>query len=457
MKRYPLVIIGAGAAGLVIAVGAAKAGRKVLLIEKGSYGGDCTNFGCIPSKALLKTAQVANALTTAKAFGIRAELTSLNTDSALTYVRETISHFQDHEGPETLETLGIECITAKAHFVSPHEIEAGGARIFGKQIVIASGSKPYLLPIPGLSDYQTNETIFNLESVPDRLVVIGGGPIGVELAQAFCRLGASVTLIEFMPRILPREEPEVSAQMEEILQREGIDIWTSVKAEEVKGQVLHVSDGRQVPFHEILIAVGRTANVDGLALDAAGISYNSRGILVDAYGRTNQKHIWALGDVVDGPKYTHRAENQARSVLTSLLFLPSKWDKGQALPKVTYTDPECASIGLSEEEAREKYRSVAVYHTPFSEVDRAVVTGHTEGFVKIITKKWSGKILGASIVGPRAGEMLGVLSLAMRKGIPLRALRTLIFPYPSYNLALRKCADKWLTETIIPCLKSWIP
>ncbi len=333
--------------------------------------------------------------------------------------------------------------------------------IEAKQIVIATGSSPFIPPINGLdkTPFLTNETIFELKEIPKSLVVMGGGPIGCELAQAFLRLGSKVSLIHSHTELLNKEETCAQEIIAAQFKSEGISLHLGMGVKEVTYHdnqfQIFLENGQKFESEAFLVSVGRKPNVSSLNLKAAGVNYTDKGIPVDAYGRTNQSHIWAVGDVVGIPFFTHWAENQARSVLTSLLLpfpFKKKIDKNQSIPRVTFTDPEVASIGLSEKEASQHY-NIATYTVPFSQVDRAITTGKTEGFIKIVTKKWSSKILGCTIVGPRAGEMLGEISLAMYAGISLRKLSALIHPYPTYNGAIRKAADLWLTQTILSIFK----
>ncbi len=456
IKNYPLIVIGAGAAGLVIAIGAAKAGKKVLLIEKGTYGGDCTNFGCIPSKALIASAKIAHALKESKTYGIDAVFQKIAADHALHRTRNIVAEIRTHEEPPALAKFGVDTITGVAVFQDSHVLKVNDELFYGKQIVIATGSSPAIPPISGLEQtpFLTNETIFELEKIPNTLAVMGGGPIGCELAQAFQRLGSQVTLIHSHPQLLNKEEPLAQTTIAEQFAKDGIVLHLGARPQKINyaQRFQIIFDNQTLEADALLVAVGRTSNVGSLNLKAAGVDYSDKGLSVDAFGRTNQTHIWAVGDVIGPPFFTHWAENQARAVLTSLLLPFKKKIKPQAIPRVTFTDPEIASLGLSENEAKAKY-SIATYLVPFSAVDRAITADRTEGFVKIITKKWSSKILGCTIVGPRAGEMLGEISLAMSAGIPLRKLAALIHPYPTYNQAIRKAADLWLTQTVLSAFK----
>lgn len=474
---YPIIVIGAGAAGLVIAIGAAKAGKKVLLIDRGSWGGECTNSGCIPSKALIACSKVAHGIRQAKNYGIHFETPSIETTGAFDYTRQCVQHFVDHESPKALKAMGVDTQEAIAAFVDKHTLRlsdsSGGEHyVSGDQIIIATGSHPLIPQIKGLDQvsYLTNETVFQLKALPPRLAIIGGGAIGCELAQSFQRLGSSVTLIEFFDHILSKEEPEAKAVLEPLFAKEGIHLLTGQSTESVEqtgeGIRIHLQkrstgEEQSILVDQLLIAVGRLPNVDKLCLDNAGITFNHHGIKTNAYGQTRQRNIWAIGDVTGKTLFTHAAEIDARAVLTSLLLpwpFKKRLDRRQALPRVTYTDPEVAAVGLTEAEAIERYgeNKVAIYQVPLSAVDRAICTGHTEGVIKVITKKWSSRILGATIICARAGEMLPEISTAMYAGLPLRKLRSLIHPYPTYNQGIRKAADLWLLQTILPTIRSWL-
>ncbi len=450
MKNYPLIVIGAGAAGLVIAIGATKAGKKVLLIEKGLYGGDCTNFGCIPSKALIASAHAAHNIKNAKQFGIECASSTFSADGSLKRVQDIVKDVRSHEDPDALAKMGVETLDGEASFVDPHTLNVNGETIFAKQIVIATGSSPFIPQIEGLgtTPFLTNETVFNLSRIPKSMAVLGGGPIGAELAQAFQRLGSKVSLIHSHDTILDREDPLAQEVVAKQLQKDGISLHLNTKPTNIQYVNEKFQIDPNIETDALVIATGRRPNVSSLQLENAKVLFSEKGISVDAYGRTNQSHIWAVGDVAGAPFFTHFAEHQARAVLTSILLPFKKKIKSRQIPRVTFTDPEVASVGLSEEEAAKKH-TIASYMVPFSSVDRAITDSREEGFIKIITKKWTSQILGCTIVGPRAGEMIGEVLLAMHAKIPLRKLSSLIHPYPIYNQAIRKAADMWLTQTVL--------
>lgn len=420
-----VVVIGAGSGGLVVAIGAAMAGKQVCLIDRGTWGGDCTNYGCIPSKTLIAAAHQ-----------------GLTGADALRRVRETVSRVRAHEEPAALEEKGVQAIEGAARFVDDHTVEVNGQRVRGKKIVIATGSRPRIPVSVTGTEYLTNETIFDLEEVPERLAVLGGGPIGCELAMAFAQLGTQVRLIQSREQLLPKEEPEASGLIAQRMSALGVEI----RFDETTVEHLH-------PNEQLLVASGRLPNVEGLGLEQTGVRYGKRGIPVDGYARTNRKHILAVGDVTVDARFTHVAEHRARGVLFNLVLpgpLNKRIDFKQVIPRCTFTDPEVASTGMLEEEAVARYgaRKVRTYTLPLEKVDRAICEDRTDGFVKVVTKRWSSRILGATIVAPRAGEMLTELTLAMRHKISLRKLAGLIHPYPTYSLAIRQTADLWLREMI---------
>lgn len=476
-NNYTIVVVGAGAGGLVVAIGGAKAGKRVLLIEKGNYGGDCTNYGCIPSKSTIASALAAHKILESEAVGVTHSCDRIDAERALERTRSIVSKIRSHEEPEALREQGVETLTGSASFVDTNtlEVKLGDGtttRVKGDNIVLATGSHPRIPDIEGIDDVpvMTNETVFGMRTVPKSLIMIGGGPIGCELAQAYHRLGAHVSIVHRHQHILNKEEKSAQEVIENVFMKEGIALYTghqpvslTKNGEMIQLQLRDKESGqtKTIEATHLLVSSGRIPNLSSLNLDAAGVKYTNKGITVDEYGRTTVPHIWAVGDVAGRAIFTHLAENEARTVLTSILLpgiFKKKLDHKQALPRVTFTDPEIASLGLTEEQALEKYgkKRIATYVVPMADVDRAITTGRTEGFVKIVTKKWSSQILGAVIVAPRAGEMLMEISVAMYSGTPLRKLASIIHPYPTYSLAIRKAADMWLSETILPFLKSMI-
>lgn len=454
-NQFSVIVIGAGAAGLVVAKGVAQAGKKVLLVEKKNWGGDCTNFGCIPSKTMIHLAKEMHIF---RKYGISAP-----TNHIFSQIDETVQKIRVEEEPKALEKHGIKTLTAEAVFTSPHTIKAGDKEFKGKFFVIATGAKPRTPAIPGLENvpFYTNETIFSLRSPPSSLLIIGGGPIGCELAQAFARMGTEVSLVHKHPHILSREPPEVARVMEAIFQKEGIHLYTnSTPLRCSKNNSLICceleKEGKEIEVRTeaLLLSVGRQPAHTSLQLDKAKVKHTEKSIPIDTCGRTSQKHIFAIGDAAGSPFFTHKSENQARMVLTSLL-LPF-WKKSfttQPIPRVTYTNPEIASIGITDENACRNRKNIVIYNLPLAKVDRAITENQTDGLIRIITKKWSSKILGAVIMAPRAGEMIMEISLAMKHKIPLRKIASLIHPYPTYSLGIRQISDQWLTKTILPLFR----
>lgn len=466
MENYQIAIIGAGAAGLVVAIGAAAVGKKVLVIDKGPYGGDCTNFGCIPSKALIASARAASFIKTSQQFGLHLNQSDFQADAALERVRSLVQEVRSHGDAAALKAKGVCTLTGVASFENEHvlkvDIQGHVHKIYADAIVIATGSTPKVPSIPGLdhTPFLTNVSIFDLKAIPKRLAILGGGPIGCELGQAFRRLGSEVVIIHHKEQLLEKEEREASELIAKQFEKEGIGLFLKQSA-----QSIHYTDNRfmitlneqkTLEAEQFLVAIGHQPNISSLNLEAAGVRSTEKGIQVDQYGRTSVSHIWAIGDCIGPPFFSHAAEHQARAVLTSLLMpiFNKKWDQ-QPMPRVTFTDPEVAAVGLSEKQAKEKYgfSAIAVYFVPLSSIDRAITTGRTDGFVKVVTKKWSSQILGATCVGEEMGELLSQISTAMYMKIPLRKLAHVIYPYPTYSLGIRHAADLWLKQTIFSYIK----
>jgi pyruvate/2-oxoglutarate dehydrogenase complex dihydrolipoamide dehydrogenase (E3) component len=422
-------VIGAGSGGLSVAAGAVQMGASVALIEKGEMGGDCLNAGCVPSKALLAAAK-------------RGE------PAPYDYVRDVIRAIAPNDSQARFEGLGVTVIRGAARFVCGNRVEAAGRTVRARRFVIATGSRAAVPPIPGLEvvPYLTNETLFRLTKVPEHLIVVGGGPIGVEMAQAHRRLGARVTVLE-MATLLPRDDPELVEVVRLALRRDGVDIREGVRIEGVEtGPVVHLEDGGRIEGSHLLIAAGRRPNVQGLNLDAAGIAHGPQGIRVDARLRTTNPKIYAIGDVIGGPQFTHAAGHQAGIVLRNILFkLPAKVDY-KALPWCTYTDPELAWVGLSEEAARAQ-GPIRVLRWPFAENDRARAEGGIDGLVKVIATP-KGRILGAGIAGPQAGELIQTWVLAISQGIKLGAVAGMIAPYPTRGEASKRAAGSFFAPML---------
>ena len=449
--HYDMIVIGGGTAGLVTSAGSAGIGARVALIEQHRLGGECLWSGCVPSKAMIACARAAHETRTAARFGVTAHDVEVDFGGAMRWVREAQERIAPHDSPERLRSLGVDVIQGGARFVGERALAVNGSSITAKRMTIATGSRPALPPIEGLDTvpYLTNETIFSLERQPRALLILGGGPIGLELAQAFARLGTTVHVIEAAPQILPREDHELADLLGGCLTTEGITLLLGTKATRVSrvenGIRLDATaiDGRAVTLQgdALLIATGRTPNVASLELENGGVDGNTQGVIVDDTLKTTASGIWAAGDCVGPLRFTHVADYQARLVVRNAFFpFPGKTDYN-VVPWVTYTAPELAHVGLTEQEARTQHGdAVQVWRRKFSEVDRAVTDGNTDGMVKLITDR-RGKILGGHILGYGAGNMIGEITIAMRNGLSATQLATTIHPYPTYPDAIKQAAD----------------
>lgn len=450
-----LCVIGAGSGGLSVAAGAVQMGASVVLVEKHLMGGDCLNTGCVPSKALLAAAHAADTVRHSGRFGVNGHEPAVDFAAVHRHVHGVIAAIAPHDSVERFEGLGVTVIQAAGRFTGPDEIEAGGRRIRARRFVVATGSSAALPPIPGLAEipYLTNETVFGLTALPGHLVVIGGGPIGVEMAQAFRRLGAQVTLLE-RAAILPKDEPEAVAVIRAALLREGIAVREGAQIAAVRRaangvEVMLEGTTGPVAIHgtHLLIAAGRKPNIAGLGLDAAGIEATPRGITVDARLRTTNPRVFAIGDVAGGPQFTHIAGYHAGIVIRNALFgLPAKVDYA-ALPWVTYADPELAHVGLTEAEARAAGHAVTLLTQDLAGNDRAQAERATEGLIKVVLDK-GGRILGATIVAPRAGEMIGLWGLAIQKKLRIGAIASSLAAYPTMSELSKRAAGSFYTPAL---------
>lgn len=451
-----ICVIGAGSGGLSVAAGAVQMGAKVVLIEKGRMGGDCLNYGCVPSKALLAAGKHAHMAGHSEAFGIAAAVPDIDFRKVHDHVKDVIAGIEPHDSQERFEGLGVTVIREAARFEDARAVVAGDTRIRARRFVVATGSSPLVPPIPGLEDvdYFTNETIFDNTSRPDHLIVIGGGPIGMEMSQAHRRLGARVTTLEGNVA-LGKDDPELAGIVKAHLADEGIDLREGAKVERVEKtatgiRVHYTRNGasESVDGSHLLVAVGRTANVEGLGLEAAGIAYTRRGIETDDRLRTTNKKVFAIGDVKGGLQFTHVAGYDAGIVIRNALFkLPAKADY-KAVPWVTYTDPEMAHVGLTEAEAREAHGdTIRVLTWGFDENDRARAERRTEGKAKVVTDR-KGVILGASIAGLNAGELLGPWILAVGAGQKIGTMAQFIAPYPTLTEVSKRAAGAYYTPTL---------
>ena len=451
-----LCIIGAGSGGLSVAAGAVQMGASVVLIEKGAMGGDCLNTGCVPSKALIAAAHAAHAIREGKRFGIHAPEPDVRFQEVHDHIHGVIAAIAPHDSVERFTGLGVEVVQAAARFIDAETVEAGGERIKARRFVIATGSRAAVPPIAGLAEagFLTNETIFDLRERPGHLIIIGGGPIGVEMAQAFRRLGADVTVIE-ASGLLARDEPEAVAVVRAALVKEGVRLIEGAGVSAVRREGADIlvrlnadtAFGREIRGSHLLVAAGRRPNIEDLALDQAGIAFTPKGITVDARLVTSNRKVFAIGDVSGGPQFTHIAGYHAGIVIRQALFgLPARTGY-KALPWVTYTDPELAHCGLTEAEARKAGHAVEILHWSLDMNDRAQTERATEGLAKIILGS-RGKILGATIVGPRAGELIGLWALAISTKQRIGAIASTVLPYPTLAEISKRAAGSYYTPKL---------
>ena len=477
-KRFDrnLVVVGAGSAGLVAAYAAAALRAEVTLVEDGAMGGDCLNTGCVPSKALLASARAAHALRHAEAFGLRDVRGTVDFAAVMERVQRVVSAIAPHDSVERFRGLGVDVVRGRARLASPWSVEIDGAdgsrrMVTTRAILVATGSRPALPPIPGLAESGclTSDTVWALRELPRRLTVLGGGPIGCELAQAFARLGAEVTLVEGGPRLLAKEDADVAAPVAEALAADGVRLLVGHRAVRCEGDadtgrrlvvVRNGGDGagsdnpgdrdddreHAIGFDALLVAAGRTPRVEDLGLEALGITVGDDGTIdTDACLRTAQPSVFAAGDVAGPFQFTHVASHQAWQATLNAL-LGGLWSfnaDDPALPRVTFTDPEAARLGLSEDEARERGISVEVTRLDLDEIDRVVTDGAARGFVKVLTKPGSDRILGAAVVGEHAGELIAEYTLAMRHGLGLNGIFSTIHAYPTLAESARHLAADW--------------
>jgi pyruvate/2-oxoglutarate dehydrogenase complex dihydrolipoamide dehydrogenase (E3) component/uncharacterized membrane protein YdjX (TVP38/TMEM64 family) len=468
-----VVVIGAGSAGLVSAYIAAAVKAKVTLVEHDRMGGDCLNTGCVPSKAMIRSASLLSQIARSKDFGIRAAHAEFDFADVMARVRRVIATIEPHDSVERYTALGVECLKGSARITSPWTVEValqGGATrtLTTRSIVIAAGARPAVPPIPGLAEAQplTSDTVWNLRELPRRLVVLGGGPIGCELAQCFARLGSSVTQVEMLPRLLMREDPEVSALVKQRFEAEGITVLTGHKAMGVvveRGDktlvVEHGGAEKRIAFDEILCALGRVANTQGYGLEALGIPLTSaRTVETDEYLRTKFPNIYACGDVAGPFQFTHTAAHQAWYATVNALFSPWRRYKAdyRVIPWATFTDPEIAHVGLNETEAKEKKVAYEVTRYDLAELDRAITDEHAYGFVKVLTVAGKDKILGVTIAGAHAGELISEFVLAMRHGIGLNKILGTIHIYPTHAEANKYAAGAWKRNHAPQRVLAWV-
>jgi pyruvate/2-oxoglutarate dehydrogenase complex dihydrolipoamide dehydrogenase (E3) component len=452
-----ICVIGAGSGGLSVAAAAAAFGVPVVLIERGKMGGDCLNYGCVPSKALLAAAKRAHALDGAERYGVKMQRAKIEFLDAHAHVEGVIRAIAPNDSKERFTGLGVHVIAGNAKFKDRRTVVVGGYEIRARRFVVATGSSPSAPPIPGLKEtqYLTNETIFELTQCPKHLVIIGGGPIGLELAQAHRRLGAEVTVLE-AAKPLAKDDPECAAVVLDSLARDGVTIRAGVKiarVERLRGRgarvVLEGERGEEaIEGSHLLVATGRKANVEGLDLDAGRIRYEPRGIRVNKRLRTSNRRVYAIGDaVLGGLQFTHVANYHAGLVIRNALFrLPVNANSG-TIPWVTYTDPELAHVGLTEEAARVRHKTIRVLRWPYHENDRAQAEGETEGHIKLVTDK-GGRILGATIVGAHAGELITTWTLAVNQRMKVGAFLGTVIPYPTLAEIGKRAAVTYYTPSL---------
>jgi pyruvate/2-oxoglutarate dehydrogenase complex dihydrolipoamide dehydrogenase (E3) component len=468
--RYNLVVVGAGTAGLVSAVGAAALGARVAIIERDLMGGDCLNFGCVPSKAIIRSGRAAAAITSAGDFGVHAApLIEVEFGAVMERMRRLRAQLGSNDSAERLKSLGADVFFGDARFTASDTIEVAGARLRFRRAAIATGARAVKPAIPGLAEagYLTNETVFSLTELPRRIAVIGAGPIGCELAQTFRRLGAEVTLLEAGAQVLGREDRDAAERIERALRREGIAIATGCRILRVErvgaDKLVRIETGEaqsEMAFDEILVGVGRKPAVEGLGLESAGVEFDPvLGIRVDDFLRTTNPRIYAAGDCASALKFTHLSEAHARILLRNALFMGRQRVSALTIPWCTYTDPEIAHVGMSAADAERRGIKITTLVQELAEVDRAVLDGESDGFVKVHLASGSDRILGATIVASHAGEMLGMLTTAIAKGIGLASLAEVIQPYPTQADAIRRLGNQYnrsrLTPLVAGLMQRW--
>ena len=468
-ERYNLVVIGGGTAGLVSAIGAAGLGAKVALVERHLMGGDCLNVGCVPSKCLIRSSRVVKEIKQAQEFGINVGDPDANFAAVMERMRKLRAGISGHDSAQRFKDAGIDVFLGDAAFTGRDRVEVAGKTLRFSKAVIASGARAFVPPIEGLKEagFVTNETVFSLTERPKHLAVIGAGPIGVELAQAFGRFGSEVTLIQGSGQFLSKEDPDAAKIIADTLAKEGIRVRLNTKIKKVMGsgknkQMLLETEGKEetLSMDEILVGAGRAPNVEGLGLEAAGVQYDKYGVKVDDYLQTANSNIFAAGDICMQYKFTHTADAAARIVIQNALFFKSKKLSALTVPWCTYSDPEVAHVGLYEKDAQKQGIEIDTYRREFKEVDRAIADGETEGFVKIHTEKGTDKILGATIVASHAGDMISEITTAMVGGVGLGTLSSVIHPYPTQAEAIKQAADQYnrtrLTSTVKNLFSTWL-
>ena len=460
-----ICVIGAGSAGLTVAAAAAAFGVDVVLLEKGKMGGDCLNYGCVPSKALIAAAKHAHTLREGPDFGVSAKDIEVDFQKVHDHIHDVIAEIHKNDSVERFTGLGVNVIQEAGRFSDPETVIAGDYEIKADKFVIASGSGPLVPPIPGLDTvpFLTNETIFDETKLPKHLIVIGGGPIGMEMAQAYRRLGADVTVLEAF-KALGKDDPELANQVLDSVRSDGVVIREGAKVTKVATfrrtgvrATIETENGEEtVDGTNLLVAVGRRANIDGLGLDEAGIAFTPAGITVDAKLRTTNRKVYAAGDITGGYQFTHWAGYQAGLVVRTILFGFGGKQNNDLIPWATYTDPELAHVGLNEEQARERYGDIRILRWPYSENDRAQTDRSAKGTVKVITRP-NGRIVGASIVGRNASELIALWALAISQKHTVKSLTGTVLPYPTLSETAKRVAVTYYTPKLdSPWLKRLI-
>jgi len=449
--KTDVLVIGGGSGGLSVAAGAAQMGADVVLLEGHKMGGDCLNYGCVPSKALLAAGKEAHAKETGAALGVTPIQPTVDYAAAKDHVHQVIAAIEPHDSVERFEGLGVRVIQEFGEFIDKDTVKAGDYTIKARRVVIATGSGPFVPPIPGVESvpYYTNENIFDLRERPDSLLVIGGGPIGMEMAQAHRRLGSKVTVIEGA-KALGKDDPELAEVALENLRAEGIEIVEGALAEDISGSegdiTVKTSQGTFKGTH-LLMAVGRKVNIDKLNLDAGGIKHDRTGVKVDAYLRSSNRKVYAIGDVAGGFQFTHVAGYHAGVVIQSMLFGKATKAKTAHIPWATYTDPEIAQVGLTEAQARKKHgRALTVAKADYGQSDRAIAEKKTKGLIKVMIVK--GRPVGASIVGPQAGELIGMWAMAISAGLKMSAISGTVLPYPTLMEVNKRAASAYFSPIL---------
>ena len=452
IHEYDLIAIGGGTGGLVTAAGAAYLGMNPAIVEKHALGGDCLWTGCVPSKALIASARLARQMDRAAALGLTPNGARHDFRAVMERMRAARATVAHHDDPERFRAMGVAVHFGAARFLDPNTVEVdGGATLRSRRFVIATGAVPAIPPIPGLADvgYWTYETVFDENELPDSIAIMGGGPIGVEFAQVFARLGSKVTILEMMPRILIKEDRDVAAFMQNLLEAEGIGVRTGAGVSRVGSEngraVLETDDGGRIEVDRVFVATGRRPCIDGLNLDAAGIRTGMGAVIVDKHLRTSSKYAWGVGDVAGGLHFTHVAEHMAKVALRNSV-LPAKTKiRYDSVPWVTYTDPEVAHIGMSEDEAADA--GGTTYRYEMDDLDRAIVDGSAVGFVKISADR-KGKVIGATIVAHGAGDLLMPLVLAKQHGLSLSKVNGTIYPYPTMVEGVKRASGEYMRSRL---------